>query len=45
MEMIADSEKLVALDVVEVNPVLDRENRTAELSVGLMASALGLRVM
>lgn len=45
MEMIADSEKLLALDVVEVNPVLDRENSTASLSVGLMASALGLRVL
>jgi arginase len=45
MEMIADCEQLLALDLVEVNPVLDRENRTAELSVGLMASALGLRVL
>lgn len=45
MEMIADCERLLALDIVEVNPVLDRENRTAELSVGLMASALGLRVL
>lgn len=45
MEMIADSDKLIGLDVVEVNPVLDRVNRTAELSVGLMASALGLRVL
>lgn len=45
MEMIADCERLIGLDIVEVNPVLDRENRTAELSVGLMASALGLRVL
>lgn len=45
MEMIADSNRLIALDVVEVNPVLDRENRTADLVVGLMASALGLRVL
>lgn len=45
MEMIADSNRLIALDVVEVNPVLDRENRTADLAVGLLASALGLRVL
>ena len=45
MEMIADSERLIALDVVEVNPVLDRQNSTAEVSVGLLASALGLRVL
>ena len=45
MEMIADCEHLIGLDMVEVNPVLDRENRTADLVVGLMASALGLRVL
>ena len=45
MEMIADCEHLLGLDMVEVNPVLDRENRTADLAVGLMASALGLRVL
>ena len=33
------------MDVVEVNPVLDRHNRTAELAVELMASALGRRVL
>lgn len=45
MEMIADSERLLGLDVVEVNPVLDQHNRTAELAVGLIASALGQRVL
>jgi arginase len=45
MEMLADSNRLLALDVVEVNPVLDRRNRTAELAVELMASALGKRVL
>jgi arginase len=45
MEMIADSGRLLALDVVEVNPVLDRHNRTAELAVGLIASALGQRTL
>jgi arginase len=46
MEFGADrDEHLFALDVVEVNPVLDRHNRTAELAVGLIASALGQRVL
>jgi arginase len=46
MEIVADrDEHLFALDVVEVNPVLDRHNRTAELAVGLIASALGQRVL
>jgi arginase len=41
MEMIAASGLLVALDVVEVNPILDERNRTAELAVDLILSALG----
>ncbi len=44
MELIADSGKLTSLDMVEVNPILDRENRTAELAVELILSALGKRI-
>jgi arginase len=45
MEMVAESGKMVGLDVVEVNPVLDRHNLTAELAVDLVASALGQRIL
>ena len=45
MEMLAESGKLVGLDAVEVNPILDQSNRTAELAVGLVASALGKRIL
>jgi arginase len=45
MEMIADSRQLIAMDIVENNPVLDQFNRTAELSVGLVTSAFGLRII
>ena len=45
MEMVAESGKMLALDVVEVNPVLDRHNLTAELAVDLVASALGQRII
>ena len=45
MEMLADSGRLVGLDAVEVNPILDVSNRTAELAVGLVASALGKRIL
>ena len=45
MEMVADSGKLVGLDLVEVNPILDIANRTAELAVGLVSSALGKRIL
>lgn len=44
MELLAESGKLVGLDVVEVNPILDQGNRTAELAVDLALSALGKRV-
>ncbi|MDB4898199.1 MAG: arginase [Gemmatimonadetes bacterium] len=45
MEMIADSGKLVGLDIVETNPVLDERNRTAELAVQLAMSAFGHRII
>ncbi|MBM3798050.1 MAG: arginase [Acidobacteria bacterium] len=45
MELAGDSGQLLALDVVEVNPVLDISNRTADLAVQLMASALGKRII
>ena len=45
MELVAESGLLDSLDVVEVNPILDRENATAELAVELVASALGERIL
>ena len=44
MEMIADYSP-DSPDVVEVNPILDRENATATLAVELVASALGARIL
>jgi arginase len=45
MEMLAASGKLRSLEVAEVNPILDRENRTAQLAVELIASALGQTIL
>ncbi len=45
METIADSGALRALDLVEVNPILDTRNVTAELGVELVLSALGLKIL
>jgi arginase len=45
MEMIADTGKLVGIDIVETNPVLDERNRTAELAVQLAKSAFGHRII
>ena len=43
-EMIAETGKLIGMDLVEVNPILDVQNQTAALAVELATSALGRRV-
>jgi arginase len=45
MEMIADSRKMLALELVEINPILDVMNKTAILGVGLIGSALGKKIL
>jgi arginase len=45
MELVADSGKLVALDVVELNPTLDVRNTTAEFGTELVLSALGKGIL
>jgi arginase len=45
MELVAESGLSGSLEVVEVNPILDRENQTAKLAVELVASALGARIL
>lgn len=45
MEMIADSGRLTALDLVEINPILDAQNQTAILGTELALSALGMRIL
>jgi arginase len=45
MEMVADTGKLIGLDIVETNPVLDERNRTAELAVQLAMSAFGHQII
>jgi arginase len=45
MEMIADTRRLISMDVVEVNAILDRENATARLAVELILSALGKKIL
>jgi arginase len=43
--MIAASGRLLALDLVEINPVLDVQNQTAILGAELVLSALGQRIL
>jgi arginase len=45
LELVAESGLAGSLDIVEVNPILDRENTTAKLAVELVASALGARIL
>lgn len=45
MEILAESGTLCSVDVVEVNPILDVANRTAEMAVDLLCSALGKKIL
>lgn len=45
MELLCDDGRVRALDLVEVNPILDVYNRTAELAVDLTASLFGQRII
>lgn len=44
MELLCDSGRVTSLDLVEVNPILDRRNRTADELVGLTLSLLGKKI-
>jgi arginase len=43
-ELIAETNKLIGMDLVEVNPILDGQNKTAALAVEFALSALGRRI-
>jgi arginase len=45
METLADDGRVCSLDVVEVNPILDERNRTAQVAVDLIASLCGQRII
>ena len=45
LELVAESGLAGSLEVVEVNPILDRANATASLAVELVASALGKTIL
>lgn len=45
MEWLADTGVVSSVDVVELNPILDRENETAELAVELLESLFGKRIL
>jgi len=45
MELLADTGRVTSVDVVELNPCLDRENATATLAVELLESLFGKRIL
>jgi arginase len=45
MEMLSDTRLVRSVDIVELNPILDRENATAELAVELIASLFGKQIL
>ncbi|GGH07770.1 arginase [Silvibacterium dinghuense] len=45
MEILADHGRLLSFELVEVNPVLDERNRTADLAVELISSAFGKKIL
>jgi arginase len=45
MEIIADSQRLSSLDIVEINPILDQRNQTAKVAVELAASLFGKSIL
>ncbi len=45
MEILADHGRMLSFEIVEVNPVIDEHNRTAELAVELVCSAFGKKIL
>ncbi len=45
MEILSDSEKCSSIDIVEINPLEDKNNRTANIAVELVVSLFGKRIL
>ena len=45
MELISESKVMTSLDIVEVNPILDTKNASAEFAVELVTSAFGKKIL
>ena len=45
MEILRSSERITSMDIVEINPILDRQNRTSIIAVELAASLLGETIL
>ena len=45
MELLADSNLITSAEFVEVNPILDDRNKTAEVAVALIGSLFGAKLL
>ncbi|MCY4170409.1 MAG: arginase [Bacteroidetes bacterium] len=45
MELIAEDGRLSSAEIVEINPIIDKQNKTAELAVGLVESLMGKTIL
>ena len=45
MEILADTGKLHSVDIMEINPILDIQNRTAQMAVNLVSSLFGKKIL
>ena len=45
MEILAETNKLHSFDIMEINPILDIQNRTAQMAVNLASSLFGKKIL
>lgn len=45
MEILSDTKKLHSVDIMEINPILDIQNRTAQIAVNFLSSLFGKKIM
>lgn len=45
MEILCDTKKLHSVDIMEINPILDIQNRTAQMAVNLLSSLFGKKIL
>jgi arginase len=45
MEILSDTQKLHSVDIMEINPILDIQNRTAQMAVNLLSSLFGKKII
>jgi arginase len=45
MEIIADTKRLASMEIVEINPILDHQNHSAQIAVELAASLFGKSIL